>query len=492
MQVVTRFAPSPTGYLHVGGARTAFFNWLISKQKGGRFILRIEDTDQVRSTDESCRKILQDMKWLGLDYNEGPEVGGPNGPYFQSQRLGIYREYAEKLLSMRRAYKCFETPEELTAAREKARAEGKTYKYDRRGYHLTPEQVKELESQGRPYVIRFLMPDKDITVHDIILGDVTMRAPELEDFVIMKSDGFPTYHFGVVIDDYHMQVTHVLRGQEHLMNTPKHIALQEALGFPHPAYAHLPVIFNMEGGKMSKRDKEKAIKAGKTPPEIDIYDFRAGGYMPEALLNFIALLGWSPGNDLEFMTIEKMIELFSIERIGKTNAKFDREKLRAFNNEYIKNASRERLREVIRQFLEVTDYPMKQADEAMLEKLIELYQPRSRTLVEMAEGSRFFFVDQVAYDSKAVDKFLRKDNGATVLAELEARLSGVDPWNRETIGKSIEGYCQEKNLGLGKVAQPIRVAVTGTAVSPPLFETLETLGKEKTLRRLAETKRMLG
>jgi len=492
MDIVTRFAPSPTGYLHVGGARTAFFNWLIAKQKGGRFVLRIEDTDQVRSTDESTQKILQDMRWLGLDWSEGPEVGGPNGPYFQSQRLEIYQQYARKLLEMGRAYKCFETSEELAAAREKAKAEGRNYKYDRAGYRLTPEQVKEFEAQGKPYVIRFLMPDKDIIVHDEILGDVTMRAPELEDFVIMKSDGFPTYHFGVVIDDYHMQVTHILRGQEHLMNTPKHIALQEAMGFSHPVYAHLPVIFNMEGGKMSKRDKEKAIKAGKTPPEIDIHDFRVGGYMPEALLNFIALLGWSPGNDLEFMSIEKMIELFSIDRIGKTNARFDRDKLRAFNTEYIKNATRDRLKTVIRQFLEVTDYPMKNADESMMDKLITLYQPRSRTLVEMAEGSRFFFVDQPTFDPKAVEKFLKKDNGMAVLADLEQRFESLEPWTRETIEKSIEVYGQEKNLGMGKIAQPIRVAVTGTAVSPPLAETLEVLGKEATLKRLGNARKVLG
>ena len=478
--VVTRFAPSPTGYLHIGGARTALFSWLLAKQQKGRFILRIEDTDQARSTEESTQKILQDMKWLGLDWQEGPEVGGPNGPYFQSQRLEIYRQWAQKLMAMERAYKCFATPEEMAAER----AKDKGFKYDRRGLKLTPEQIAAYEAEGRPCVIRFKMPDKDITVHDMILGDVTLKTSELEDFVILKSDGFPTYHFAVVLDDYYMQVTHVLRGQEHLMNTPKHIALQEAMGVPHPAYAHLPVIFNMEGGKMSKRDKEKAIKAGKTPPEIDVFDFRIGGYMPEAILNFIALLGWSPGNDLELMPISQMIEMFSVERIGKTNARFDREKLRSFNMEYIKNAPRDRLRDVVKQFLEVTDYPMKNTDDAMLEKMLDLYQPRSRTLVEMAENSRFFFADEIHYDTKAVEKFLKKEPGEQVLTDLKDRLAALPEWQPHAIEKTIEDYCTEKQLGMGKVAQPIRVAVTGSSVSPSVHETLEVLGRKKTLSRL--------
>ncbi len=487
MTVVTRFAPSPTGYLHIGGARTALFNWLLAKQQQGKFVLRIEDTDQVRSTDESTRRILEDMKWLGLDWQEGPEVGGPNGPYFQSQRLEIYREWAKKLVEMGRAYKCYATPEELALAREK----DKGFKYDRRGLNLTAEQIASYEAEGRTSVLRFKMPDKDITVHDVILGDVTMKAQELEDFVIMKSDGFPTYHFAVVIDDYHMGVTHILRGQEHLMNTPKHIALQEAMGFPHPTYAHLPVIFNMAGGKMSKRDKEKALKAGQTPPEIDVHDFRVAGYMPEAILNFIALLGWSPGNDLEIMPISQMIELFNVERIGKTNARFDRDKLRAFNTEFIKNASRDRLREVVRQFLEVTDYPLKHADPALLEKVLDIYQPRSRTLVEMAENCKFLFVDEVTFDEKAVSKFLKKEGVVEMLTDIKAKLESLSDWTLDSLEKIIEEYCTEKQLGMGKVAQPIRIVVTGSTVSPSLNETLEALGKERTLKRFDHALAML-
>ena len=487
MTVVTRFAPSPTGFLHIGGARTALFNWLLARQCGGRFILRIEDTDRLRSTDESTRKILEDLHWLGIDWDEGPEVGGANGPYFQSQRLEIYAEAVEKLIQAGKAYKCFETPEELAAAREASKTAGKTYKYEGPGKDLTAEQIRHYEREGRPFVVRFVMPRRDVTVHDSILGDVTFKAEELEDFVIRKSDGFPTFHLAVVVDDHLMGVTHILRGQEHLMNTPKHLALQEALGILTPVYAHMPLIFNMDGSKMSKRDKEKALKRGLPPPEIDVHDFRAAGYFPEALLNFVALLGWSPGKDREIMTIEEMTTLFSIERIGKTNARFDREKLRAFNAEYIRGATRDRLHTITRQFLELTDYPMKRANDEMLGRLFDLYQGRSRTLVEMAENSRMFFVDRIdAYDPQAVKKVLVKDPAPKVLADMRERLGQIELWTRQAIETCFDDYCEHHGLNLGKAAQPIRVAVSGGTVSPPIYETLELLGKERTLARIQQ------
>jgi len=486
MTTVTRFAPSPTGYLHVGGARTALFNWLLARKQGGKFILRIEDTDRARSTEASLGKILEDLHWLGLDWDEGPEVGGPNAPYFQSRRLDIYHRYVDQLLEAGRAYKCFETPQEQTA-REAARKAGRPYKPDPAVRNLTAEQMRQFKAEGRPSVVRFHVADEDITVSDQILGDVTVRAEELEDFVILKSDGYPTYHLAVVVDDYLMGVTHVLRGQEHLINTPKHIALQRALGFSTPVYAHLPLIFNMDGSKMSKRDKEKAHKAGREPPEIDVHDFRVSGYLPEALLNFIALLGWSPGGDREFMTLSEMTELFSIDRIGKTSARFDREKLQAFNRRYITEASRDRLRQITRQFLEVTDYPLKNADEATFERILDLYQERSRTLAEMAEKSKFFLVDEIGYDPQAVKKVLRKDPAREVLTDMHDRLAKLEQWDVPNIQQCFEQYCREKGLGLGKVAQPIRVAVSGSTVSPPIHETLELLGKNRSLARIRNT-----
>ncbi len=490
MSVVTRFAPSPTGYLHIGGARTALFNWLFARKHRGKFILRIEDTDRLRSSEESTRKILEDLKWLGLNWDEGPEVGGDNGPYFQSQRIDIYNEYLNRLLEEGRAYKCFETAEELAAARERAKQEGRGYKYDGAGKRLTKEQIAELETQGRPYVVRLAMPEEDIIVSDTILGDVRFPKDELEDFVIRKSDGFPTYHFAVVVDDYLMGVTHVIRGQEHLMNTPKHVALQMALGFASPIYAHVPLIFNMDGSKMSKRDKEKAIKKGLTPPEIDVYDFRKSGYIPEALLNFIVLLGWSPGGDKEFMTIDEMRELFSLERIGKTNAKFDRDKLLAFNSRYIQTLNEDRLKQLIREFLADTNYALKLAGDEELSKIIELYRPRAKTLKELAEMSEFFFAEEIRYDEKAVRKFLQKEHGRAILRDVETILTEIDDWDEKSIENGLARYCEEKGLKFGKVAQPVRVAVTGTTVSPPIFETLVLLGREKVLRRFAIARKL--
>ncbi|NLX06303.1 MAG: glutamate--tRNA ligase [Phycisphaerae bacterium] len=486
MTTVTRFAPSPTGYLHIGGARTALFNWLLARKTSGRFILRIEDTDQRRSTDESTRMILEDINWLGLIWDEGPEVGGANGPYFQSQRLEIYRKCTDQLIAAGRAYKSFETAEELEAAREEARKAGKGFKYDGRAKNLTPEQIRQYETEGRPFVVRLATTGEDVTVNDMILGQVVFKAEELEDFVILKSDGFPTYHLGVVVDDHLMGVTHVLRGQEHLMNTPKHIALQRALGFPTPIYAHLPLIFNMDGSKMSKRDKEKAAREGRPAPEIDVHDFRLAGYLPEALLNFVALLGWSPGGDREIMSLSEMTQLFSIERIGKTNARFDREKLAAFNAEYIRSVPLERLREAMRDFLALTDYPLKAADDGLLDRILVMYRERAKTLAEIAQKSRMFFVEQVEYDEKAVAKVLKKDPASKVLADMAERLAGLEAWTAANIHQAIETYAAENELNMGKVAQPLRVAVSGETVSPPIDQTIEALGKDVAIARIQQ------
>ncbi len=322
----------------------------------------------------------------------------------------------------------FETPDQLAAARKEAFKSGKNYKYNRAGRDLTEQQIKQYEDQRQLCTIRFATPDRAITVNDMVLGNVTVQPQQLDDFIILKSDGFPTFHLAVVIDDKLMGITHILRGQEHLINTPKHIALQEALGFDRPAYAHMPLIFNMDGSKMSKRDKEKALKKGLPAPDIDVHDFRKAGYLPEALLNFIALLGWSPGQDRELMTLGEMTELFSIDRIGKTNAKFDRDKLQAFNADYINSASDQRLLEAVSQFPELADYPLKEADDQMLLKLFPLYRPRAKTLRELAQASSLFFLDKVTYDPKAVKKVLRKGQGAEVLALAAEQLPKLQQW----------------------------------------------------------------
>ena len=479
-----RFAPSPTGYLHVGNARTALFNWLLARGRGGTFVLRIEDTDKQRSTADATRRILDDLQWLGLDWDEGPNVGGPHGPYFQSQRREIYDAYFQKLLETGRAYKAFETPEELAAKRDQARSGGGSYRYDNAARYLTAEQIAQYESEGRPSVLRFRMPEHDLVVSDGVLGEVRVPAEELEDLVVRKSDGGPTYHFACVVDDAEMAITHVVRGQDHLMNTPKHLALQEAMGIDPPAYAHLPMILNMDGSKMSKREKDKAIKKGLTPPEIDTHDFRVAGFMPEALINFLALLGWSPGDDREIMPLPELIEAFSVDRIGKSNARFDRDKLRAFNYEYVRNGSVERVMAVTREFLAVTDYPLATADDRVLGSVLGAYRERSRTLVEMAEGSRFLFVEQVDYDPKAVRMVLSKAGAMALLADVGKSLGEVADWTEESLSTCLEALCEAADVKMGKVAQPIRVAVTGGTVSPPIYDTLLLLGRERTLERI--------
>jgi glutamyl-tRNA synthetase len=557
--VVARFAPSPTGYLHIGGARTALFNWAFARKHGGTFILRIEDTDQSRSTAESTRRIIEDLRWLGLNWDEGPEpeaadpyahqVGG-RGPYFQSQRRELYRQFVQKLMSIGRAYKCFKTPEQLAAERERAKAEKRPYKYDRtESIHLPASVVAQYEREGRPHVVRFRMPDADVTVHDLVLGEVTIKAGELEDFVILKSDGFPTFHLANVVDDALMGVTHVLRAQEHLMNTPKHVAMFDALGIPRPKYAHMPLIFNADGTKMSKRDKAKMARAvartwvlqhgggdeaiaalarlaglqvgalaafmekksdeasiaqalaqpavlNLALPEIDVHDFRASGYLPEVILNYIALLGWSPGKDIERFDLEFLVRNFDIERIGKSNARFDRAKLLAFNAEAIAKLTPEefhgRLRRHDAEFHGGRYF--RTLGEVRFRMFADCYRERSRTLDEPLQNGRFFVIDDEALqiDEDAAEKNLRKNQGEglAILQELHPGLEACGDWSAPALEAALGGLAEKRGVGLGKIAQPLRVAVAGGPVSPPIFDTLVILGKQATLARVAQALRL--
>ncbi len=520
----TRFAPSPTGFLHVGGARTALFNWLYARRLGGKFILRIEDTDQVRSTAESAAGILQDLLWLGLNWDEGPQVGGGKNEYFQSMRLTTYEELIQKLLKDGQAYECYETPEQLAAMRATFDKAKRPFRYRR----AMPGRAPRTEG---PTVIRFDMPYEDITIHDAILGPVTVRADEHDDIIIRKSDGFPTYHFAVVADDHSMGVTHVLRAQEHLMNTPKHLALYRAFGWEPPTYAHTPLVFNMDSTKMSKRDKTRVARAGLQAyakrtvdedysklavvakvsldqiqafmtkkvddtalaatlagaigldlPEIDVQDFRRSGYMADALLNFIALIGWAPGENRELLSRQEMLNLFSVETIGKTNGRFDRKKLTWMNGEYIRKASMDELLAALKSFIEVTDYPLKATSDAVLRELLIMYKDRMATFAEMAKNSAFFFQEPV-YDEKALNKFVRTQEGLAFLQQLYPILAAVEDWRKETLTPAME---QILSLGekKGAAAQAMRVAISGGAVSPPLLETIALLGRDKTLSRL--------
>ncbi len=487
LPVRVRFAPSPTGYLHIGGARTVLFNWLLARRCSGTFVLRIEDTDQNRNVADSVGKILDDLRWLGLTWDEGPEVGGDYGPYFQSERLNLYNTYLDQLLEAGQAYYALETPEELTALREQAKANKTAFKYPRPSPLPSVEQGRAARDAGQPVVVRYKMPAEDISISDEVLGDVTILAAQLEDFVIQKSDGFPTYHFACVVDDELMKITYVLRGQEHLMNTPKHIALQQALGFSTPHYVHLPLIFNMNGSKMGKRDKEKAIKKGLVPPEIDVHDFRLAGYLPEAVINFISLLGWSTGDDREQIDRDEMVSLFSIDRIGKTNARFDRDKLVAFNTDWVARVDANRLLEAFRDYLKVNDSPLSSWHDDRLSHLLRACEG-FRTFFDVTDKAVFLTTDddQIEYDAKAVKKHLNKNDGAgyAMLETMIEALTPVDDWKAASLEKTIQQICEDQQVKLGQVAQPIRVAITGVAISPPIFDSLELLGQEKTLSRL--------
>ena len=533
-KLVTRFAPSPTGYLHVGGARTALFCWLLARHAGGQFLLRIEDTDRKRSTRQACDQLLEDLRWLGLNW-DNPEL------VYQSKRQGVYDGILDDLISRGLAYKAFETEEELDAMRRDAERHKRAFIYRRP--KLSAEQVRRYESEGHPYVVRFAMPVKDYRFDDVVLGPNQGVGPEqVQDFVIRKSDGMPTYHFAVVVDDAEMGVTYVLRGQEHLLNTINHIALQEALGYARPVYAHLPVILAPETGeKLSKRDRDRKIRqrahewlksrgktaqvlasaCGVTPdrladwlasdkkqldlseqsrlisviglkesdlPEIMVHDFRRSGYLPEVLNNFLALLGWSPGGDRERMSMDELVRLFSLEGVGKANAKFNREKLLAFNTEACAGAPIERLVAAFRDYLQVNPQsPLNPATDEQLTRLLNM-KKGFRVLREVDELSRFLFVpdEQIIYDPDAVERVLKKQNGQglAALRDLLPALSGLSEWTTASLDEAVKQYCEQKQLGLGKVAQPLRVAVTGTTVSPPIFESLEFLGRQRTLARI--------
>lgn len=563
--LVTRFAPSPTGHLHVGGARTALFCWAFARKNGGRFMIRIEDTDQARSSEESARGILEDLAWLGIEWDDGPKlalgdkvIGGgsrPVGPYFQAQRMAIYNGVIEQLAKLGRAYPAFETSEELEAKRKAAVAAKRTYRYER------PADIKPGEyaaarwdraAKGERHVVRFVAPHEEIVVHDQILGDVKIAAGELDDLVIRKADGFPTYHFAVIVDDETMGVTHVLRAQEHLANTPRHVAMQKALGFRTPVYGHMPLICNMDGSKMSKRDKAKAArKAAKDAmakdksltadslataakvdastlnqflaaendsldiaealgryfkinlPEVEVDDYRRAGYLPEALINFLALLGWNPGmktadgKDLEKFDLAFIGNHFSIERINKGAAKFDRVKLLSFNADAIAALPDD---EFLRRWLDwmslyepearakvLPDNSPESHARAML--LVHAVKPRAKTLRDAVRPIGFALVGDTEYqfDPAAVEKQLLSNNktGLGLLKEFKPRLDSLADWTPASITALIDGFAKEKGMpNPGGIAQPLRVAVTGSGVSPGLGETLAVLGRESTQTRI--------
>jgi len=456
MTVVTRFAPSPTGLLHVGGARTALFCWLYARRMGGKFILRIEDTDRERSTDEAVRVILEGMAWLGLDADEGP--------YYQTQRFDRYRAVIGEMLKAGSAYHCYCTKEELEALRAQQIARKEKPRYTGICRERTTPRP------GVQPVVRFRNPQSGSTVvEDLVHGSVTFQNAELDDLIIARSDGTPTYNFCVVVDDMDMGVTHVIRGDDHLNNTPRQMNMLRALGVTPPAYAHVPMILGPDGAKLSKRHGA-----------VSVLQYEEEGYLPDALLNYLVRLGWSHG-DQEVFTREEMIAAFDIHDVNKAASAFNPEKLLWLNQQHMvrspPTALIPHLRAQLRRLGTDSD------DEQLLEGVIVAQRERAKTLKEMAANSRFFFTDDIRVDPKAVAKHLTPD-GLGGLAKVRARLAALKEWQAPAINDALNALATELQVGLGKIAQPLRVAVTGTAVSPPIDATLALLGRERALARL--------
>ena len=456
-QMTLRFAPSPTGFLHIGGARTALFNWLQARNRGGKFILRIEDTDQVRSTKESIDAILEGMTWLGLDWDEGP--------VYQTDRMALYREHAERLLRENKAYYCYCTPEELEEKRQKALKEKRKPKYDgscRGVQNPVP---------GRSPAIRFKAPQEGKTVlPDLIKGTVEFENAEMDDLVILRSDGWPTYNFSVVVDDATMGITHVIRGDDHVNNTPRQILLYRAFGYPLPQFAHVPMILGADKARLSKRHGATSVMA-----------YKDMGYLPQALVNYLVRLGWSYG-DQEVFTMEELIQKFSLENVGKSAGVFNPEKLNWLNGVYLRQEKPETLAELLLPFLEGKG--LKPRSMGWLGEVVKTLQERSKTLVEMADMAEFYFRDDFQVDEKAEKKHLTPAIKEPMEIFLE-RLKSISEVDEKSLEEMFKEIVAQKNIKLGAIAQAVRVALTGKSVSPGIYEVMRILGKEEVLKRLA-------
>ena len=454
-----RFAPSPTGSLHVGGARTALYNLLFARHENGRFLLRIEDTDVERSREELTAQILSAMEWLGLEYDEGP--------FYQSKRYDLYREAADKLIREGKAYRAFETPEELDVERRAAEAAGKPYRYSGAGRRIDPGESDRRARAGERHVVRLRMPDETIVVDDLVRGRVEFPAEALDDFVLVRSDGHPLYHFCVCVDDTDMAITHVIRGDDHLANTPKHVALFRALGAPLPAFAHLGMILGTDKKKLSKRHGAAAVE-----------EWRDEGILPEALVNFLALLGWAPGGDREILTKEEMERDFTLDRVGPSPSVFDPEKLLWMNQQYI---ARMPAAELLARSL--PHAPAGAPPEAVALRAVELHRPRVRTPIEMGRALSSYAADPAEYDADGLKKHVRPET-ARQLEALAAALEALPDWTAASTEAALRATAEAAGVSAGKLIHPVRLALTGVTVGAPLFDVVELLGKETGLRRL--------
>ncbi|MGE4319458.1 MAG: glutamate--tRNA ligase [Deferribacterales bacterium] len=472
-KIRVRFAPSPTGYLHVGGARTALFNYLFAKNTGGTFILRIEDTDRTRFQEDSLREIFESLKWLGLDWAEGPEKGGDFGPYIQSERLDLYKKHAQILLDRGMAYPCFCTSERLEQVRKEKEARKEQHGgYDRHCRDMSKEEAQKLIDAGTPYVIRLKAPlEGSVSFMDGIRGEIETPVTMVDDTVLMKTDGFPTYHLASVVDDHHMEISHVMRGDEWIASTPRHVLLYQAFGWTPPVFAHLPVILSPDGGKLSKRKGAASVM-----------DYKKAGYLPEALVNFLALLGWNPGDDREIMLLNDIIEAFSMNKISAKPSVFDEQKLEWMNGQYMENYDPSRLLGELEPMWAERGLPVNGFDEAYKKGVIALLQVRSKKVTEIAETADYFFRDPEEFDEKQAKKQFKR----MVLPALEKiidRAPGIQ-WSREAADTLFHAVAEELEMSPGKINPVVRIALTGVGGGPDLFDMLSLLGAETSLRRI--------
>ena len=473
--VRVRFAPSPTGYLHIGGARTALFNWLFAKRHNGTFILRIDDTDEQRSTESSMKQIYESLNWLGFNWDEGEKVGGPYGPYIQSERRSIYQEYIGKLIESGHAYYCYCSSDELAQMRQLAKDEGRPAHYNRKCLHLTKKSQKLMVEQGRKPVIRFKVPDQTVSFDDLILGCISTESDTLQDEVIVKSNGSPLYNLTSIIDDHEMKISHVIRGADHLSNTPKQVLLAQALELDMPQFAHLPMVLgSSKGEKLSKRHGATSIE-----------QYRNEGYLPQAMINFLVRLGWSLDDTTEIFSVSELTQNFDIGRVGKSGSVFDIKKLRWLNGHYINQLNLPERTSAVIPFLQ----PLYSTDSTglevnRLEAIVSVIDDRLITLADIKEHAYHFFKDDFAYDPKGIKKWLSKDGSISLLQMLHDAMEKINTFDEKSVETAI--WTIVDSLGIKKVEglQPIRIAISGMTSGPSLFEMVILVGQSETLKRI--------
>jgi len=484
-EIRVRFAPSPTGPLHIGGARSALFNYLFAKSCGGKLIIRIEDTDLERSSRQSEENILESLRWLGISWDEGPDTGGPYTPYRQTERLHTYREYTQKLLDEKKAYHCYCTPEELEAQRQEFMAKGELPRYNGRCAHLAAEEKAQFEAEGRVPVVRFRVPpDQDIVVHDLVRGDVTFESNGIGDFVIVKSDGLPTYNYAVVVDDALMKISHVIRAEEHLSNTPRQLVLYEALGFELPAFAHISLILGKDRSKMSKRHGATSV-----------VQYKELGYLPEAVVNFLALLGWSPAGEEEIFSLAELVRSFSLDRVAKNPAVFDMDKLSWINGIYIRKSPVAEIARMALPFLRESGHISAdpgEAEKKWVELAVTALQEHLTTVGDIVGYMGLLTGEDVEIESEEAKAVLREETFPAVVAAFEQKLAELPELSPEEIKPLLKNLAKELKLGGKQVYMPLRIALTGRIHGPELIYIIPVLGKKLIAARIRRTTTQAG